>query len=100
MAADGAIKERLADTARGTPMEWLPPSTRETVGLDIEAISSEIASPASTSPPPLFSKISRPSTWSLSSTMASRGRTCSYLVLLLVGGSSWCPSICPTMVRT
>ena len=100
MAAEGAMKERLADTARGTPMEWLPPSTRETVGLDMEAMSSAMASPASTSPPPLFSRINSPSIWSLSSTVARRGRTCSYFVLLLVGGRSWCPSICPTMVNT
>ena len=88
MAAEGAMKDRLADTARGTPMEWLPPRTRDTVGLDIEAITSEMASPASTSPPPLFSRMSRPSICSLPSMVASRGRTCSYLVLLLVGGSS------------
>ena len=83
------MKDFFADTARGTPMEWLPPSTSETVGLDMEAITSEMASPASTSPPPLFSKIRRPSISPLPSIMASRGRTCSYFVLLLVGGSSW-----------
>ena len=94
------MNDFLADTARGTPMEWLPPSTRETVGLDMEAITSAMASPASTSPPPLFSRISRPSISPLPSMVASRGRTCSYLVLLLVGGSSWWPSIWPTMVST
>ena len=33
MLAVGAMKERLADTARGTPMECPPPRTRETVGF-------------------------------------------------------------------
>ena len=86
MAADGAIKDLLADTARGTPMECPPPSTRETVGLDMEAISSAIPRPASMSPPTVLSSTSRPSTSSLSSMAASRGMTCSYLVLLLLGG--------------
>ena len=88
MAADGAIKERLADTASGTPMECPPPSTRDTVGLDMLAISSAMPSPASISPPTVFSRTRSPSTSSLSSTMASSGITCSYFVLLLVGGSS------------
>ena len=86
MAADGAMKDRLADTARGTPMECPPPSTRDTVGLDILAMSSAMPSPASMSPPTVFSSTSRPSTSSLSSTRARRGMTCSYLVLLLLGG--------------
>ena len=100
MAAEGAIKDRRAATARGTPMEWLPPSTREAVGLDMEAISSAMASPASTSPPALFSRMSRPWMSGSPSTAASKGSTCSYLVLFMPEGSSWCPSICPTMVST
>ena len=36
--ADGAMNERRAATASGTPMEWPPPSTSETVGLDMPAI--------------------------------------------------------------
>ena len=99
MAADGAIKDLLADTARGTPMECPPPSTRETVGLDMEAISSAIPRPASMSPPTVLSSTSRPSTSSLSSMAASRGMTCSYLVVLAEEGRTWWPSICPTMVR-
>ena len=56
------------------------------LSLDILAISSAMPSPASMSPPTVFSSTSRPSTSSLSSTRASRGMTCSYLVLLLLGG--------------
>ena len=99
LAADGAINDRLADTARGTPMECPPPSTRDTVGFDMLAISSAMPSPASMSPPMVFRRMSRPSTSSLSSTAVSRGSTCSYLVVLLPAGASWCPSIWPTMVR-
>ena len=99
MAADGAIMLILAATARGTPMEWPPPKTRDTVGLLIPAISSAMASPASTSPPWVFSRMSRPSMSSDSSMAASCGITCSYFVLLASAGRSWWPSICPTMVR-
>ena len=86
MAAEGAMKETLADTARGTPMECPPPSTKETVGFRMLEMSSEMASPASMSPPTVLSRISSPSTSSLSSTEASKGMTCSYFVDLLVGG--------------
>ena len=89
IAAEGAIKDRLADTAKGTPMECPPPSTRETVGLDIPAMSSAMPKPASTSPPTVFSSTNSPSMASLSSTIASSGMTCSYFVLLLLGGRTW-----------
>ncbi len=88
MAAEGTINDRLADTAKGTPMEWPPPRTREAVGLDMLAISSAMPSPASMSPPTVFSRMSRASISSLSSMAASWGITCSYLVLLLFSGSS------------
>ena len=42
-------------TASGTPMEWLPPSTKETVGFESDATISAIASPLSTSPPMVLS---------------------------------------------
>ena len=80
IVADGTIKERFAEVARGTPIEWLPPSTKETVGFVIEAIISAMASPASTSPPIVLRITSRPSISSLSSMAASRGIMCSYLV--------------------
>jgi ABC-type multidrug transport system fused ATPase/permease subunit len=77
-----------AATASGTPMEWPPPSTSETVGFRIPAISSAIASPASTSPPAVLSRISRPLMSGLSSTAARSGRICSYLVVFVSSGSS------------
>ena len=80
-------------------MEWLPPRTMETVGLVIPAISSAMARPASTSPPTVFSRNSTPSTSRLSSSLASRGKTCSYLVVLAVLGAVVWPSIWPMMVR-
>ena len=98
MAAEAAIKLFLAATASGTPIEWPPPSTRETVGLVMPAISSAIASPASTSPPTVFSSTSIPSISSACSTAAICGIRCSYLVVLFCAGSSMCPSIWPTIV--
>ena len=93
------MKERLADTARGTPMECPPPSTRETVGFFMPATSSAKARPASTSPPTVLSSISRPSIWGSSSTATIWGITCSYLVVLFWAGRIKCPSISPMMVR-
>ena len=87
IAAEGTAKLRFAATARGTPMEWLPPSTMETVGFVMLAISSAMASPASTSPPTVFRRNSTPSTSPLSSSLASNGRTCSYFVVLDVLGA-------------
>ena len=86
MLAVGAIIHRLADTARGMPMECPPPRTKETVGFFIPAIISAMASPASMSPPTVLRRIKRPSMSSLSSMVASRGRTCSYLVVFTVSG--------------
>ena len=86
MLAVGAIMHRFAETASGMPMEWPPPSTSDTVGFFIPAIISEMAKPASMSPPTVLSKISRPSISSLSSMDASSGSTCSYLVVLTVSG--------------
>ena len=82
MEALSAIKDRLAATARGTPMEWPPPSTRETVGFFMPATSSARARPASTSPPTVFSSMRRPSILGSSSTATIWGMTCSYLVVL------------------
>ena len=93
------MNDSLAATARGTPMECPPPSTRDTVGLRIPEIISAMARPASMSPPMVLSRMSRPSASSLSSTAVSRGRTCSYLVVLAPERSSWWPSMVPTMVR-
>ena len=84
----------------GTPIEWPPPSTRETVGLLKEAIISAMASPASTSPPTVFNKINNPSVSLLSSIMASFGSTCSYLVVLLLFGRHSCPSTSPIMDKS
>ena len=70
MAAEGTIKLRLAATARGTPMEWPPPSTTEAVGFDMPEISSAMARPASISPPTVFKSTKRASTSSASSTAA------------------------------
>ena len=80
------MKETLADTARGTPMECPPPSTMETVGFFIPASSSAIASPASTSPPTVFKSTSRPSIRGSSSMATSCGSTCSYLVVFVLDG--------------
>jgi len=64
-------KEYLQLTAMGTPMEWLPPRTRDTVGLLNDASISAMASPASTSPPIVFNSTSTPPISSLSSIAAS-----------------------------
>ena len=69
--AVGAMKLRFAATASGTPIECPPPRTSETVGVDIPAMSSAIASPASTSPPTVLSSISSPVISGLSSIAAS-----------------------------
>ena len=66
----------------GTPIECPPPRTSDTVGILNEAIISAMASPASTSPPTVFKRISKPSISSSSSMMASFGSTCSYFVVL------------------
>ncbi len=84
--------------AIGTPMEWLPPSTSDTVGLLKEAIISAMASPASTSPPMVLSRIRSPSTSQLSSIAASSGKICSYFVVLEVPFRLSCPSTSPIMV--
>ena len=99
MAALGTAKLRRAATARGTPMEWLPPRTMETVGLVMPAMSSAMARPASTSPPTVFSRNSTPSTSSLSSSLARSGSTCSYFVVLAPLAAVLWPSIWPMMVR-
>jgi len=80
IVALGTIKDFFPETASGTPIECPPPSTRETVGFFIPAISSAIARPASTSPPIVLIKISSPSISSLSSTANSVGMHCSYFV--------------------
>ena len=86
MVAVGAMKEYWALTARGTPMEWPPPSTRLTVGVFMPLTSSAMARPASTSPPTVLRMMSSPS-MELSCSMAtSWGMTCSYLVALFWGG--------------
>lgn len=79
-------------------MEWLPPRTMETVGFVMPAISSAMARPASTSPPTVFSRKRTPFTSSLSSSLASRGSTCSYLVVLAPLAAVLWPSIWPMMV--
>ena len=99
MVALGAMKERPAATASGTPMEWPPPSTREAVGFSIPAINSAMARPASTSPPTVLRMTMSPSMSSRSSMATSWGMTCSYLVVLFWGGRMKCPSIWPMMVR-
>ena len=86
IVADGTIKLFLALTASGTPIEWPPPTTIDTVGFDIPAISSDIASPASTSPPTVLSIISRPSMLISCSIATSAGIMCSYFVVLFWGG--------------
>ena len=60
--ADGTMNVSRPDTARGIPMECPPPSTRVTVGFVIPATISAMASPASMSPPTVFSSSSTPST--------------------------------------
>ena len=86
MLAVGTIMLFLAETASGMPMECPPPSTSDTEGFRIPAISSAMASPASMSPPTVLSRSSRPSMSSLSSIVASSGSTCSYFVVLIVSG--------------
>ena len=71
------MKERDAETASGTPMECPPPSTRLAVGVRIPAMSSASPSPASISPPTVFSNIRSPRISGDSSTAASRGMMCS-----------------------
>ena len=87
------MKVTLPHTASGTPMEWPPPSTSVAVGFVIPATSSAMPSPASISPPTVFNSSSRPSTSSFSSTDASSGRTCSYLVVFTLDGRVVWPSI-------
>ena len=55
-------------------------------------------SPASTSPPSVFRRISNPSISLLSSTSASKGSKCSYLVALVFPDTASWPSISPTIV--
>ena len=81
IVAEGTMHDRFAETASGTPIECPPPSTTETVGLSSDAITSEMASPASTSPPMVFKRIRIPSIRSSSSSANSRGIRCSYLVV-------------------
>ena len=81
MEAEGAIKLLSAATASGTPMECPPPSTSEAVGFRMPAIISAMASPASTSPPAVLSRISRAVISGDSSTAAMVGRMCSYFVV-------------------
>ena len=88
MVADGAINDFCAATARGTPIEWPPPSTRETVGFFMPANNSAKASPASTSPPTVLSKIKSPSISGSSSIATSCGMICSYLVVLFWLGNT------------
>ena len=82
MVAVGTMKDRRAATASGTPMEWPPPSTTDTVGFVIPATSSARARPASTSPPTVLSRMSNPSISGSCSMDTNRGITCSYLVVL------------------
>ena len=77
IVADGTIKLTSVLTASGTPIECPPPSTIETDGFDIPAIISAIASPASTSPPTVFSTTISPSTVLSCSIAASAGIRCS-----------------------
>ena len=86
MVAVGAMKEYRGLTARGTPMECPPPSTRDTVGFFMPETSSAMARPASTSPPTVFRMISSPLMESSCSMATSWGMTCSYLVVLFWGG--------------
>ena len=99
IVADGTIKLTSVLTASGTPIECPPPSTIETDGFDIPAIISAIASPASTSPPTVFSTTISPSTVLSCSIAASAGIRCSYFVVLVWGGRRKCPSICPIIDR-
>ena len=85
--AVGVMKDFLAHTARGMPMEWPPPSTNDTEGFFIPAIISAMARPASMSPPTVLSRSSSPSISSLSSIPASNGRTCSYFVVFALSGA-------------
>lgn len=77
-----AMNEYVVETAIGTPMEWPPPSTRETDGLERLAIISAMARPASTSPPTVFRITSSPSISGFCSTATNCGMMCSYLVVL------------------
>lgn len=100
MVAVEAMKEYLPATAMGTPMLCPPPSTSETTGLDMEAIISAMARPASTSPPTVLRMTSSPSTWGLCSAATSCGMRCSYLVVLFCGGSARWPSTWPMIEST
>ena len=64
----------------------------------MEAMTSAIARPASTSPPTVLSRMSRPSMLGDCSMAASWGMMCSYLVVLVEEFCAVWPSICPTMV--
>ena len=99
MVAVGTIKLRRALTASGIPMECPPPSTTAALGLEMLAMSSASASPASTSPPTVLSSTSSPSMPGSSCTATSWGMTCSYLVVFWPWGASTWPSTCPTTVR-
>ena len=67
-------------------------------GISDQVLEFVMASPASTSPPTVLSRTSRPSISSACSTAAICGMRCSYLVVLFCAGSSMWPSIWPTMV--
>ena len=99
MVAVGTMKLCRALTANGMPMECPPPSTSVALGLEMLAISSASARPASTSPPTVFSSTSSPSMRGSSCTATSCGMTCSYLVVFCPCGASVCPSIWPMTVR-
>jgi hypothetical protein len=71
----------------------------ETVGFVMPAMSSAMARPASTSPPTVFRRKRIPATSPDSSSLASRGRTCSYLVVFVPEAAVTWPSIWPMMVR-
>ena len=73
IVALGTMNDRFALTAKGTPIECPPPKTREAVGFVMLAISSDIASPASTSPPSVLRMNKTPSILSLSSSATRSG---------------------------
>ena len=62
-------------------------------GFDILRIISDIARPASTSPPTVFNTISKPLTSSFCSISINCGIICSYFVAFVCGGRTECPSI-------
>src|SRR5690625_5623708 len=86
IVAVGAINECFAATAIGTPIECPPPNTIDTVGFDKDDIISAKASPASTSPPTVLSKITTPSIFGFrseehTSELQSRGQLVCRLLL-------------------